>query len=397
MSPIKTVFNEDGDVYATKKAFFAYLGDLASLGQLFYDIKELWVDGGVPVTEILLKEEDLVYVSVLKAALPYTDRDGNELMIDKNAVSEFVTFFAKSIDTVTEFSISVFGLGVLRCSYSEDSISKGISVRFLSYMPPLLDNYGYPKVYSDYIKALVQPVRIVNPVTKEEPDAKNLKGGGIIFHVGATGSGKSTGIAAELGYLANIVSGVFLGLERPIEYRYMLTKARVRQYELGRNIGNEEAQIFEFVLRNNPSLIMYGECRTKEEIRMVMNLASRGHLVITTFHAANVIEAYNTLNQVLGDDRFLLGQSLKAIVAHAMLLSGGKLVPLHEYLILDDVAKKQMADGKSDYVRDIMYKEKNTTSRNQSFSDRLKELVAEGKITNAEAKMFSDNNAAVVQ
>src|SRR5208282_3293636 len=127
-----------------------------------------------------------------------------------------------------------------------------------------------------------------------------IASGGLILHIGPTGSGRSTGMASELQYAADRIDGTILTFENPIEYRLMPNKATVDQCEFGVHMKKQgNMSMFETaksnLLRKMPDVVMFGEVKTSEEIREVIDTGSRGHLVLATLHAKDALEALSVM------------------------------------------------------------------------------------------------------
>jgi len=119
---------------------------------------------------------------------------------------------------------------------------------------------------------------------------------GLVLVCGSTGSGKSTTMAAVIDEInANRASHI-ITLEDPIEYRFISRKSFVEQRELGTHIPSFEQGLLD-VLREDPDVILVGELREPETIRLALNAAESGHLVIASLHASNFEDAiYRILN-----------------------------------------------------------------------------------------------------
>jgi len=121
---------------------------------------------------------------------------------------------------------------------------------------------------------------------------------GLILTCGATGVGKSTTIASIINDINNSRSAHIVTLENPIEYRFQSNKSFIQQRELGTHIPSFEQGLLD-VLRENPNVIVVGELREAETMRLTLNAAESGHLVIATLHASNPEEAiYRLCNSV---------------------------------------------------------------------------------------------------
>jgi twitching motility protein PilT len=113
---------------------------------------------------------------------------------------------------------------------------------------------------------------------------------GLILICGATGCGKSTTIAAMINEINRTRSGHIITLEDPIEYRFFSHRCFTEQRELGTHMPSFEQGLLD-VLREDPDVIVVGELREPETVRLTLNAAESGHLVIASLHASNSEDA----------------------------------------------------------------------------------------------------------
>jgi twitching motility protein PilT len=157
---------------------------------------------------------------------------------------------------------------------------------------------------------------------------------GLILTCGASGVGKTTTIAALINAINTVRQAHIVMLENPIEYRFQSNKSFIQQRELGPHMPSF-AQGLVDVLRENPDVIVVGELREPETMRLTLNAAESGHLVIATLHAATPEEAiYRLCNAVpleaQSEIRYQLASSLKWIIVQQLvyLEKVGYRVPL---------------------------------------------------------------------
>ncbi len=113
---------------------------------------------------------------------------------------------------------------------------------------------------------------------------------GLVLTCGATGSGKTTTIAAIINDINSFHQAHIITLENPIEYRFQSRKSFIQQRELGSQMLSFEQGLLD-VLRENPDVIIVGELREPKTMQLTLNAAESGHLVIATMHASNPEEA----------------------------------------------------------------------------------------------------------
>lgn len=132
---------------------------------------------------------------------------------------------------------------------------------------------------------------------------------GLLLITGATGSGKSSTLAALMQHYRHTKGGHILTLEDPIEFRYDTGPGRVSQREIGRDSAGF-ASALRGALRQDPDVILVGELRDRETARMALTAAETGHLVLSTLHTANAAGAIHRLLNLFPADEQALAQSL---------------------------------------------------------------------------------------
>jgi len=138
---------------------------------------------------------------------------------------------------------------------------------------------------------------------------------GLILICGATGSGKSTTIAAFLAEINRNRGCHIITLEDPVEYRFNSQKSYIEQRELGTHIQSFD-QGLQDVLREDPDVIMVGELREPETIRLTLNAVESGHLVIASLHATNSEDAlYRMCNSFPPDAQDMVRTQLSSVLS----------------------------------------------------------------------------------
>lgn len=149
------------------------------------------------------------------------------------------------------------------------------------------------------------------------PDLKNHCGlsSGLILICGATGSGKSSTIAAFLSEINRNYGRHIITLEDPVEYRFNSNKSYIEQRELGTHITSFD-QGLQDVLREDPDVIMVGELRDPETIKLTLNAVESGHLVIASLHATNSEDAlYRMCNSFPPDAQDMVRTQLSSVLS----------------------------------------------------------------------------------
>lgn len=161
---------------------------------------------------------------------------------------------------------------------------------------------------------------------------------GLVLVTGPTGSGKSTTLAAMLDYLNNTKYQHILTIEDPIEFVHESKKCLVNQREVHRDtLGFSEA--LRSALREDPDIILVGELRDLETIRLALTAAETGHLVFGTLHTTSAAKTIDRVVDVFPAEekamvRSMLSESLQAVVSQTLLKKvGGGRVAAHEIMI----------------------------------------------------------------
>ena len=217
---------------------------------------------------------------------------------------------------------------------------------------------------------------------------------GLILVVGATGSGKSTTLASMLDYRNSVSTGHILTIEDPVEYVFTPKKSIVNQREVG-----NDTRSFHDALRNAmrqaPDIILIGEIRDLETMRMALTYALSGHLCLATLHANN---AYQAMNRVISffplEVRPMLLQdlsvSLKAVISQRLIkTTAGGRVPAMEVLLNTRNVSELIEKGEIGEIKEAM--EKSMSPGSQTFEQDLFRLVRSNKITSEEGLANADS------
>jgi len=217
---------------------------------------------------------------------------------------------------------------------------------------------------------------------------------GLILVVGATGSGKTTTMAAMIDHRNSRMAGHILTVEDPIEVAFKHKKSIVNQREVGSDTESYERALVN-ALREAPDLIMIGEIRTRETMEQVISYANTGHLCISTLHTINSHQALvRALNFFPLESRpsvlFDLASCLVAIVAQRLVrtVDGGR-VPAVEIFMADYHIRQLIREGRLEEIQDVI--EKGGSEDMQSFDQAVVKLYKAGRITYEEAQANADS------
>jgi twitching motility protein PilU len=206
---------------------------------------------------------------------------------------------------------------------------------------------------------------------------------GLLLFVGATGSGKSSSLAALIDHRNETCMGHIVTIEDPVEFVHKHKKSVISQREVGVDTRSYHDAL-KNTLRQAPDVILVGEIRDQETMEHVLNYAETGHLVISTLNANNTNQGIDRIvnffpdsrrNQVLQD----LSNNLVCIASQRLIptTKGGR-IPAVEVLLGTPRSKELIADGKVIELRQAM--EKSNTAGMQTFDQSLFELVRSGKV-----------------
>lgn len=241
------------------------------------------------------------------------------------------------------------------------------------------------------------PIRIPSIDTLQLPPVLGplaLEKRGLILMVGATGTGKSTTMAAMLEWRNQHLSGHILTIEDPIEFLFSNKRSIVNQREIGRDtqslyVGLKNA------LRQAPDCIMIGEIRDRETMSSTISYALSGHLVLATLHANN---SHHALGRILSfyspEARPALLADLaaatKAIVSQRLLrANAGGRIPAVEVLMNSKLVAELIERGDFGAVREAM--ERSLAEGSQTFEAELARLINEGVISREEGLVNADS------
>ncbi|WP_071517994.1 type IV pilus twitching motility protein PilT [Geitlerinema sp. PCC 9228] len=207
---------------------------------------------------------------------------------------------------------------------------------------------------------------------------------GLILVTGPTGSGKSTTMAAMFDYMNKNMAHHIITIEDPVEFVHKSQKSLIKHREVGRHTL-EFFNALKGALRQDPDVILVGEIRDAETMKIALKAASTGHLVAGTLHTNSAVK---TIERILGmfpphehaAVRVSLAESLVAIIAQGLCkTTDGKRAGFHDILIATDAIKEYIIEGKLDEIEPIMLRAEfeGMTTMNKS----LLKLYQEGRIT----------------
>ncbi|KIL04138.1 twitching motility protein PilT [Stutzerimonas stutzeri] len=212
---------------------------------------------------------------------------------------------------------------------------------------------------------------------------------GLVLVTGPTGSGKSTTLAAMLDYLNNTKYHHILTIEDPIEFVHESKKCLVNQREVHRDtLGFSEA--LRSALREDPDIILVGEMRDLETIRLALTAAETGHLVFGTLHTTSAAKTIDRVVDVFPAEekamvRSMLSESLQAVISQTLLKKiGGGRVAAHEIMIGTPAIRNLIREDKVAQMYSAI--QTGGALGMQTLDMCLKGLVAKGLISRESAR-----------
>ena len=269
------------------------------------------------------------------------------------------------------------GIGAFRISAFRQKTTPAVVVRFIPGDIPSFDSLDIPEIL------------------KEEIMEKR----GLILMVGATGSGKSTSLAAMLDYRNEMKSGHILTLEDPVEFIFKNKKSIVNQREVGTDTLDFKIAL-KNALRQAPDCILIGEVRDKETMAASIAYAQSGHLCLATLHANN---SYHALNRIISfyplENRPSLLQdlsaALKCIISQRLIRNKvGSRYPAVEIMRVTRHISELIEKGEINEIKDAI--DKSMSPGSQTFEQAFFRLIREGKISQEEGMANADSPSNLI-
>ncbi|PPE75903.1 type IV pili twitching motility protein PilT [Solimonas fluminis] len=229
------------------------------------------------------------------------------------------------------------GLGRFRVNIFNQRGTLAMVLRYVKSQVPTIAELGVPEVLGDLIM---------------------LKRG-MILMVGATGSGKSTTLAAMINHRNELASGHILTIEDPVEFVHPNRRSIVNQREVGTDTVSYERAL-KSSLREAPDMILIGEVRVRETMEACIQLANTGHLAVSTLHANNAYQALQRIVNLyppdLRDQLYMdMSLTLRAIISQRLVRrKDGRRVPAFEVMINTPYVQELILHKRIDEIKDAM-------------------------------------------
>lgn len=265
-----------------------------------------------------------------------------------------------------DFSFAIPGLARFRVNAFNQELGAAAVFRIIPSKIFSLEELGAPKFFT---------------TLTEKPR-------GLILVTGPTGSGKSTTLAAMVHHINLTRHEHILTIEDPIEFLHASQKCLINQREVHRDTLSFSGAL-RSALREDPDIILAGEMRDIETIRLVLTAAETGHLVFATLHTTSAAKTINRIIDVFSAAekdmiRTMLSESLQAVISQVLLKRiGGGRIAAHEVMVGTSAIRNLIRESKIAQ----MYSAIQTGRRDgmQTLDQSLKHLVDSGKITSKTA------------
>ncbi len=278
----------------------------------------------------------------------------------------------KKLDTIKEHdgSFSVPKVCRVRYNLMRYQGKLGIILRLISDKVPTTEELKLPAVINKIAEA----------------------NAGLVLVTGATGSGKSSTLAAMINYINKTSAVHVLTLEDPVEYVHTPIKARITQREIGQDTS-DFASALRSALRQDPDIILIGEMRDAETISIALKAAETGHLVFGTVHTTDALSTIGRLISMFPPEeqsvvRVRIADNLHATISQRLLKTkdGKGRVAAQEIMLNNPGIKESILDpAKTKEIYTYIEKGKNSSGA-QSFDQHITQLYKDGLITMEEAK-----------
>jgi len=317
-----------------------------------------------------------VKVKIDGKIMPVNNREMTPKMV-KQAAIELMN--EEQFDTFTreleiDFAVSEAGVGRFRANIFHQRGNVAIVLRYISSDIPTLEELGMPSQLKDLI----------------------MVRRGLVLMVGASGSGKSTTIAAMLNHRNEKSSSHIITVEDPIEFLHPNKQSIINQREVGLDTESFHKAL-RSAMRAAPDVILIGEIRDRESMQAAIDMSGTGHLVVATLHSNNAPETLDRIINMFPQEQhpqvFMdLAHYLRAIISQRLVRTRqGKRVAAVELMLNTPHIKELILKGDISAVKEAM---KDSGERGmQNFDDALLDLYKAGTITLEEAMTHADSRS----
>ena len=310
------------------------------------------------------------------------------------------------VKELTPFQTEIFALNLINKDRRLTDILLNEGSCDLSYELPgkarfRVNIFSQRGTYSVVLRKLETKIPTIQDLALPQAFHKMAKEkNGIILVTGATGSGKSTSLAALLNEINEAESFHIITLEDPVEYQHPHKKATFNQRELGADFDSFSRGL-RAAMRQAPKVILVGEMRDRETVEIALSAAETGHLVMSTLHT---IDSGQTINRILGmfnteeenQIRIRLADTMRWIVCQRLLPKvGGGRVAAFEVMGTNIRVKDTILHGESEGKTFYEIIQQGTAFGMTTFDDYIISLYERGFITEATGAAYASHKAVV--
>ncbi len=327
------------------------------------DASDLYITVGMPPSYRINGQVRTLKQPALTAA--QCERLANSTMNERQKAafaSDYEMNMALSFDGVGRFRVNVF----------RQRGHIGMVIRKVNLEIPTLEGLGLPEIFQDI----------------------SMQTRGLVLMVGATGSGKSTSLAAMIDWRNSNQAGHIISIEDPIEFIHAHKKCVITQREVGTDTLEYQTAL-KNTLRQAPDVILIGEIRDRETMEHALEFAETGHLCLATLHANNANQALERIINFFPEEMhpqvsLNLAMNLKALLSQRLVKTPDeKRIPAIEILINTPRIADLIGKWAITEIKESMASGK--TYGMQTFDQALQELWMQGVITEDEALRHADS------
>ena len=304
---------------------------------------------------------------------PLSDEDLTQMvseMLDEDKLNEFHSTMEFNLPMqwreTMRFRINVF----------RQQQHMGAVIRRIETTIPTAESLDLPKIYNDLI----------------------LENRGLVLVVGATGSGKTSSLAAMAGYRNRVGYGHILTVEDPIEYIHQHGTCIITQRDIGVDTYSF-GMALKNALRQRPDVVIIGEIRDRETMEHALHFSETGHLCVATLHAGNTTQAIERVLNFFPEEKhqqtlYSLSNNLRAILSQRLVMDlQNKRKVAVEVMLNRGFIRTLIQENKLKEIPEIMAKNRNEGM--QTFDQALLQLFTDGHISEEVAGAESDNPANI--
>jgi twitching motility protein PilT len=333
-------------------------------------LKELWERGG---TDLLLTAGARPLVRIDGTMNPLSEYDplkpaDTEKIVGAVLTEELFNAYKRVRDV--DFSFNWQGVARFRANAFMQRGSMGLALRLIPYAIPSFSDLGLPETCERFVKI---------------PQ-------GLVLVTGPTGAGKSTTQAAMIDWINTNRAVHIVTIEDPIEYVHRHKRSAVNQREVGEDTMSFERGL-RAALREDPDVLLVGEMRDLETIRIALTIAETGHLVFATLHTNDTAQALDRIVDVFPGDqqqqiRIQLANTLQGVIYQRLIPKiGGGRVAAFEVMQATHGVRNMIREGKTRQLRNVV--SVGQKEGMQTIESALSELVKSGTVDYEEALTHS--------